>query len=285
MVVIIAFSNRETPGTHNWRVSMQKYGHEAVGMGTVWKGFMTKIQGYYDYIDALPTHSLSVIIDAFDVFACRSPQDLVETYSNFGKPLVVSTGIGCIPYMSCLPVKKWWQQTQQKPNKYKHVNSGFMMGTREALLHTLRYLLDSGIPDDQLALCHYVEDFPESVALDTESRLIATVPNGLSKDFREEEGQPVRITSGAKPYFLHTPGMCWDLGRRYNQWGSRLLGKQFQPYTAFQDAFPEMWRQSWFKFFLGLMFWIILILLLVAPKVAFILLVLVFIYFAVVKLT
>jgi hypothetical protein len=264
---------------------MRHHGHDGVvvGMGLPWQGWTTRTREYYRYVESLPPRTLLVLIDAFDVLACRSPEDLVETFNSFHKPLVVSAEDGCIPYMSCLPVEKWWQQTQQKPNKYKYVNAGFMMGYREALLHVLKYNLESGIPDDQLSLGHYVEAFPEGVALDTESRLIATVTLGWRQDFRNEQGQAVRISSRAKPFFIHTPGMCWDLGRRYNQWGQTLLKADFKPYTSFGDAFPEMLRQSWFKFFLGIMFWLILILLLVAPKIGLLLLAIIFLYFIAVK--
>lgn len=282
MVVICTFANYESPGLRNWQATMHKFGHEPVvlGMGKPWQGWLTRTQEYFDYVQTLSPATVVVLIDAFDALACRSPEGLLETYLSFGKPLVISTENICNKLLNCRPITQWWQQTLQPKNKYQYVNAGFMIGTAEGLSKTLDFILKSKIQDDQLALCHYVEAYPERVALDTESRLMGTLTMTGWMDFENKYGKLIRKSSQAQPYFLHTPGIRWDFGRRYNTWGHQLLGQNFEPY----DALPDMVKHNGFRFGMWILFWILLILLIAAPKVALIVLILVFVYVLFMKL-
>ena len=123
MVVILTFANQKTPGLHNWEATMRKFGHDGVviGMGRKWNGFMTKIQGYQEYISGLPSETIVTITDAFDVMACRPAKGLLEAYLQFQKPLVVSTENICVKSLNCQPVETWWRQTLQPRNRYRYV--------------------------------------------------------------------------------------------------------------------------------------------------------------------
>lgn len=262
MVHIVTFANREADGLHNWLTSMKKFGYEAsvIGMGTPWKGWMTRTRAYYDYISKLSSERLIVLIDAFDALACRSAPGLIETYIQFKRPLVVSTETVCLKLLNCRPVTQWWQHHNLIPGRYQYINAGVIMGTREALMEALAYILESGLEDDQLGLCQYIEAHPDKVALDTDSRLIGTITSKSRHDFND---QLIRKDTGTQPYFVHIPGIRGDFGRRYNTIGSKLLGTQFKHYKAI----PDILQNKDYQFWLGCVFWLILILTIIWPKV------------------
>ena len=237
-VKIVAFANDpDEPMLVNFIRSLQKYNYDykIVGTGVKWENFMTKIKGCLDYIRTLDPTQLIVIVDAYDVLATGPSDELVKKYQSYGKSLVVGSETYC--GANCIPVDNWWQSRPQ--GKIRYANGGFYMGPVSKILQILNFMLVLGIKDDQEALCTYVNTYPEDIALDTGTKLVANI---TPLDFHYLDFQNGRIQhklTNEYPCFVHTPGKTGDVMIRTNYVGMHVLGDDYNK-TPLPITFNEM---------------------------------------------
>jgi hypothetical protein len=238
-VRIIAFANdHNEPMLLNLIKSLKKYNYDydIIGQGVKWTGFMTKINGYLNYISGMKNNQIIAIVDAYDVIVCGSSDQFISKYKSYGKPLVIGseTFCGC----NCIPVDNWWHTNSStsgrvKKGQLQYVNSGFCVGTVKSLKKALNFMLELGIGDDQEALCTYVNKYPEEVALDTNAYLVANITQFEFGYLDFREGRIYNKLTGNNPLFVHTPGKTGDFMIRSNYVGSRILGDEYvtTPYS------------------------------------------------------
>jgi len=118
---------------------------KVLGMGTEWKGFSDKVNGYRDYVQTLPSGDIVVIVDGFDTKINGTLEVAVSRFKKLNKPIVVSINPGGIPeavskkiFGTCV-------------NGYVG-NSGLMMGRVEAMYALLEDMAAETCEDDQRGL-------------------------------------------------------------------------------------------------------------------------------------
>jgi hypothetical protein len=246
---VITFSNKpNSPGESNLISTLEntRYSYQIIGRGLKWTNFMTKIQGYLDYLkNVTEINNIYLIIDCFDMFALGSPTEILQKYSKYFPKIVVGSETFCGG--CCIPL-----------NNFSHLevsrfcNSGFILGPREKLINCLEQLLILDSTNDQVALCKYINLYPEEFHLDTKSEFVA---NLLGIDFNrfrwdKSNNRVLNLDSGEKACFVHIPGIDGDLGYRYAYFGKCILGDRFQNNNR---IFPLLKRYKWILFLIIVM--------------------------------
>jgi len=274
-VKIVLFANDpEETMLNNFIKSLKKYNYDynVVGLGQKWLGFMTKINGYYEYAKSAHPDQLIVITDAYDVMANGPPHELIKSYKEYNKPLVV----GCETYCgaNCIPITNWWnERSQEKQGKLKYVNSGFFMARANYLVKVLSFMLSLGITDDQEALCIYVNKYPEDVALDTNTKLVSNITPFDFKylDYDKENERVFNKLTNNHSAFIHTPGKTGDYMVRTNYIGEKILGKDYVKTpdiittTEIVNKFPTFVKKNFSIIFF--IFWISVIIIIILAAI------------------
>ncbi len=259
-VLFITYCNKKNKSSDNFEKSFKKfkYKYKILGKGEKWENFMTKIKAYHKYVSKLcikHPDQLVCLIDCYDVLACSGGlEKKLQKFHNKNK-ILVSSQKDCKEY-NCIELKNWWKDNiLLKQNNNHYANSGFILSKCDKLLHLLDFMieLNSGAEkesDDQMALCKYIEKYPEKIDIDVNSSIIATILpidfhkytissyiSGLLKKFDERNknirelklASPVKrkiITNnetGETPIFIHTPGMATDFMIRAEYFGKEIL--------------------------------------------------------------
>lgn len=220
-VEIVTFANEQKPMLKNLILSMKKYGYEykVVGLGTKWINFMTKIVNCMNYIKTLKPNKLVAVVDAYDVLAVRPAREFEKQFITFQSELVIGMESCC--FANCVKLKN------APKSKYRNVNGGFYAGYASAILSMYEYILGLGIKDDQKGIGRYVNDYPQRVKLDTETKLVFNVTAYDVNELEFGNGQYYnRITKNA-PCFIHMPGIKVDNNKRAESIGRRILGEEY----------------------------------------------------------
>ena len=203
-----------------------------VGQGDVWNGFISKIKGYIKFLKTLPSDKIVILTDARDVICCRSPHAFMDAFNSFGGNMVVSMELYCEGYMDIndtnlnkikcvqsIPITQYWKKHNiiKLPDR-KYVNSGLICGKVKQLLHELEWAINNNYSDDQLALCNYINAFPDNVTLDIDATLLHTstfgVCAGIQQIHVQKNDSPTFAEFlGRGSFFLHIPG-CHNKGQK-----------------------------------------------------------------------
>jgi hypothetical protein len=263
---IIAFAtDPNEPMLINLINSLEKYGYDyvVIGKDIKWEGFMTKIKGYLNYISKLNPNQLVAIADAYDVMAAGPVDEFISKYKSYGKPIIVGSETFCGP--NCIPVDNWWKD-KIRP-KLQYANSGFCVAPAYYMIKLLNYMLSLNITDDQIAICNYINAYPEEVALDIKAELVSNI---TQLDFHYLDFQNERIynkLTDSYPCFVHTPGKSVDFMIRTNYVGTHILGNNYQ-YTSYSDTFNAFTERAYLRF-KGLWIVILIIILIIIIFLAF----------------
>lgn len=242
-VKIIAFANDPNePMLINFIRSLKKFGYDyaIIGNGIKWENFMTKIRECLKYIKTLNPHQLVAIVDAYDVMATGPSDEFIAKYKSYGKPLVVGSETYC--GSNCIPLDSFWI-TDKRPN-LQYANGGFYVGPAWKVSQLFNFMLTLGTGDDQEALCTYINNYSEEVALDTKAKLVGNITqfDFGHLDFHAEKGRIYHKLTNEYPLFIHTPGKTGDLMVRTNYVGTHVLGKDYQ-LTPYSVTATEIYRK------------------------------------------
>lgn len=229
-ILVIGYANKKCANVYNWETSMKKYGYKyiVIGDGEKWENFMTKIRSCRKYLvdpEGGGEYDLVIVCDVFDIYACAPSSELEKRYKAFDCDLLV--GAEELLLGQNIPVTEYWKHHHCK-NHRKYVNAGFMMGSPRKLIDLYDFILDLGIKDDQVALAHYCNRYPDRIALDQEQTIVCNVVM-LTNVFHVTSQflRPRWSKKNVKSLFVHTPGMMADFSQRYVEFGRDILGKDF----------------------------------------------------------
>jgi hypothetical protein len=252
----------------NFIKSLKKYNYDyaVIGEGQKWTGFMTKIKGYRDYIKELKSNQLVACVDAYDVLATGPPDELIRKYYSYDKSILVGTESLCIP--PYIPVDNWWKFQGKDKTRLCHINSGFFMGPAKNMVKVLNYMLsleNKSHPltteDDQVALAHYINEYPDDVALDTDAKIVANISVVLFHHIDFQNDRIYHNLTDEYPCFTHTPAKLTDLMTRTNYVGSHVLGDDYQS-TSYSTIFNGLINKIEVKYIIIIIFLAIIALLL-----------------------
>lgn len=244
MFLIVSYCNKQTINSDNFKLSMKKfkYKYKILGNKEKWNGFMTKILAYKKYIDKIKKNvkkNITVcLIDCYDVIACRSSNDFYKLINKIGydkSKILCSSQSECKEY-NCIELKNWWKNNILKPTNYNlYVNSGFILGEVSLISHLLDWMISSKETDDQMALCKYIELYPNKIDIDITSKIISTI---LPRDFPDyiiykeciNKKYIMNTKTSTFPFFIHTPAITSDMMYRIDYFGNELLGNAYKKY-------------------------------------------------------
>ena len=118
----LAFANQKNILLTILENSLIKYGYKyrIIGHGLKWENFMTKIRTCYDYIKTVPDNSIICIIDAYDVLACDTPQNLLNKFLSFNKNIVVGAENACGG--NCVELTNYLKYNNEDKLNYQYAN-------------------------------------------------------------------------------------------------------------------------------------------------------------------
>jgi len=221
--LVITYDNAPTENTRLFLRTLEKnkWNYKLIGEGETWRGFMTKLNGYANYIKTLDPNQLVIVSDARDVVCLRGPRAFTKGFESFNRELVVSMELLMCGQLHP-PPDSWCFQAVHLTEYWKHhtittlpnrkfVNSGLVAGKASAVLNWIQWSIDNKYSDDQLALGNYINTFPERCGLDTSAVLLHTTTFGVNAGIRsihvqKEDSPTFAELFGRGAFFLHVPG-------------------------------------------------------------------------------
>ena len=206
-----------TPTLDNSLATLRKHNFPftLLAKGETWKGWKWRTQQYLRAAENACDNEILIFLDAFDTLCQKDSCDFITNFQAFNADIVLGCEWYCGNSSNCGNVDAWWSHhsfTSTPMRKY--VNAGCVIGRARALRKMYRSMLMNDIDDDQLALAEWVNNNPDSCALDYGS---AMVYNAHILDLQKT---PVM------PYFLHYPGPLFKhkMFPRYNKDLKDILG-------------------------------------------------------------
>lgn len=205
-LLILSYANKENINSLNYSTSLKKYKYDykIIGNGDKWVNFMTKIISLYNYlINMKENYDLVCVTDCYDVLCCGSKLKLIEKFKTFNKDIVFSAESNCAKD-KCIYLNNYYQNKYDENIIYPYLNAGFYIGKRNKIIELLKFLVDTnnktGIVDDQLLCCMYVQEFPHTVALDNECKLMGTICYNIF-DYKWYNNRVYNVKTNNYPFY------------------------------------------------------------------------------------
>jgi hypothetical protein len=221
--LVVSYDNCPTDNTLSFKKTLENNGwtYKLIGEGEEWKGLITRVAAYNNFLKTLDPTTVVVLSDARDVVCVRSPKAFLDGWKTFKRDVVVSMELFCdsktdVPddYKGgqCVPLINYWKSngiTHLPPRKF--VNAGLVAGRVGELCRWLQWTLDNKYENDQLALCNYMNTYPDRIAVDTSALLLHSstfgVNAGMQTIFQQGGDAPTLAELyGRGAFFLHIPG-------------------------------------------------------------------------------
>ena len=212
------------------QATLEKFGweYEICGLGQPWKGFRHKMELVKEAVQQQLPNRLMVVVDVYDAFCVRGPEDFVEAFQSFDANIVIGTetlchwsGVNCVK----LDDTYWDDPNNRYIGKdvcgHKYVNGGFVCGYAAALVKVYSWMLrDPKLKDDQRGIGQYIShayqgliEDPCRIELDAKQCLVVNdgndhiKPNKVTYQFvASDRLQTTYKTNVSQPWFVHVPG-------------------------------------------------------------------------------
>jgi hypothetical protein len=220
--LVIGYDNTldKHPNTQYFIHSLKKnnWEYSLVSISEAWNGFTDKLKGYMSILETLPSSKVVILSDTRDVVCCRKSTHFMQGFQSKKAGLITSMEILCggLPEAdknrgNCVPLKGYWNHHKRLITPLrKFVNSGLLCGTVTALKEFLSWSIKNGFTDDQVALGHYMNDFPSNIYADDMAELFHTSLFGqhggaLSPYVQKQDSPTFSELFGRGAFFLHLP--------------------------------------------------------------------------------
>jgi hypothetical protein len=189
--------------------------------------FLRKYKAMRRYLKTLPQDELLLFTDAYDAVMLAPPDEIIDKYRSFEKPIVFSAEKSCHPPGNV-------ERFPPSSTSLRFLNSGGYMGAAGALLDAYERIAANGYVkgrSDQLAWQQLYLDCPDLISLDYQATMFLCLAVGASKvaentsdspnesahfvtsaslDIHErvvfEEKRAVYVETGQRPCQLHFNG-------------------------------------------------------------------------------
>lgn len=231
---IISIATNVTDQLHAFYLSFSDHVdgiHPTVlGMGQKWTGHGFLINQVVSFCKQLVQErdSLVVIVDAYDLL-CNgkmwSVSDLIQKFNHLTNSDHNKVVVGAERYCGPNCVSGVYEKTRYlTTGKLFYPNGGFVMGTI-AQVYTLYTHIQTICPDDDQFAIGMVMNASHPVVpivLDHDGDIIYNCDRiDDLDDITFHDGRFI-LPSGKVPYFIHTPNIYIDKGRRYNYFTKKL---------------------------------------------------------------
>lgn len=222
--LVLTYDNNPTQNTQFYLETLKhnNWEYALVGEGSQWTGWKGRAAAYRRALEDYDEKKVVVLTDARDVMCLRNPKAFMEGFATFKSQLIVSMELSCGGIISedakassnCVPLVQYWNyfrfNTKQDIPMRRYVNAGLLAGTVHGVRQFLDYFLSSPHTDDQIALAHYMNHFPDRVATDHEATLLHTTNFGINGGIQDvriqaKDSPTVAELCGRAAFFLHIP--------------------------------------------------------------------------------
>jgi len=229
--IVISYDNEITEQTNRFITTLENndWDYMIVGKGEKWRGFIGRTLKYYEVLKTLPPNKIVVLSDARDVYCCRTSKSFIEAFNTFHEKNIICSELFLLGKLNWsdeeinktdlwqgVPVTNYWNYHKITNLPFrKYVNAGLIAGKVSNLLEQIMWQLEFCInnkkTDDQLALTHYINTFPEKVVLDYDASILHTSTFGVNAGIQNVHIQKIDSPSfaefyGRSAFFLHIPG-------------------------------------------------------------------------------
>jgi hypothetical protein len=229
--LVISYDNEITNETNRFISTLEKHewDYMIVGKGEIWKGFINRVIKYNEILKTLPPNKIVILSDARDVYCCRCPKAFIDAFNSFNTNTIISAELFLESKMDWtdeelkvktfqqgIPINNYWKyhNITNLPNR-KYVNCGLIAGKAADLIHQTSYIIDfsnkNNTTDDQFCLTHYINEFPDKTAVDSDATLLHTSTFGVNAGIQNVHIQKLDSPTfaelfGRSAFFLHIPG-------------------------------------------------------------------------------
>lgn len=147
---------------------------QIIGKGVKWNGFITKFQIIIDYLSQI-SEELVCLTDSRDVLYMNNADTIYNTFiENFDKDSIVFNG-----ETNCFPKPEFAELHPNQHKKYKYLNSGCVIGSKETLLEVCKKAIklynEDKINDDQYLLQKIFLSGKYNITLDYDCKIFQCV--------------------------------------------------------------------------------------------------------------
>jgi hypothetical protein len=123
--------------------SADKFGWNLEIIVTEWKGFGTKLIETYNHLKKNPQITEFIFVDAYDVIALSTPQEVIEKIKDRTKMLISVE-------KNCWPKSELASQYPKTDSEWKYINSGSYYSPSKLFIDMVEANPPLYIDDDQL---------------------------------------------------------------------------------------------------------------------------------------
>jgi hypothetical protein len=183
--------------------SADKFGWNLEVIVTEWKGFGTKLIEIYNHLKENPDITEFIFVDAYDVVALSSPQEVIEKIKDRTKMLISVE-------KNCWPKSELASQYPKTDSEWKYINSGSYYSPSKLFIDMIEANPPLYIDDDQLYLSlEWLKD--QSIALlDYDCEVFQAYSFIADDDFGYENKRLQNLKTKSQPVLIHANGKTDD---------------------------------------------------------------------------
>jgi hypothetical protein len=179
--------------------SADKFGWNLEIIVTEWKGFGTKLIETYNYLKKNPQITEFIFVDAYDVIALSTPQEVIEKIKDRTKMLISVE-------KNCWPNSELASQYPKTDSEWKYINSGSYYSPSKLFIDMVEANPPLYIDDDQLYFSlEWLKN--QSIALlDYDCEVFQAYSFIADDDFGYENKRLQNLKTKSQPVLIHSNG-------------------------------------------------------------------------------
>jgi hypothetical protein len=179
--------------------SADKFGWNLEVIVTEWKGFGTKLIETYNHLQKNPHIKEFIFVDAYDVVALSSPQEVLEKIKDRTKMLISVE-------KNCWPKSELASQYPKTDSEWKYINSGSYYSPSKLFIDMIESYPPLYIDDDQLYLTNEFLNNPDDKVLDYDCEVFQAYSFIADDDFGYENKRLQNLKTKSQPVLIHSNG-------------------------------------------------------------------------------
>jgi hypothetical protein len=179
--------------------SADKFGWNLEIIVTEWKGFGTKLIETYNHLKKNPQITEFIFVDAYDVIALSTPQEVIEKIKDRTKMLISVE-------KNCWPKSELASQYPKTDSEWKYINSGSYYSPSKLFIDMVEANPPLYIDDDQLYFSlEWLKN--QSIALlDYDCEVFQAYSFIADDDFGYENKRLQNLKTKSQPVLIHSNG-------------------------------------------------------------------------------
>ena len=179
--------------------SADRFGWNLEIIATEWKGFGTKLIETYNYLKKNPQITEFIFVDAYDVIALSSPQEVIEKIKDRTKMLISVE-------KNCWPNSELASQYPKTDSEWKYINSGSYYSPSKLFIDMIEDNPPLYVDDDQLWLTNRFLNNPNDKVLDYDCEVFQAYSFIADDDFGYENKRLQNLKTKSQPALIHSNG-------------------------------------------------------------------------------